>query len=325
MKDKYKAKWIENCILRQKYFTEDNFVEIKERFHFPFEYSRLKEPWMDKPDNESSYSGVDSIGILTDIHGNWASYSALLKNSGIIDNELNWKFGKGHLVILGDVFDRGDHVTEVFWHIYGLEIQAAKAGGKVHMILGNHETMVLANDVAYINEKYRHVESLTAIKYTELFGENTILGCWLRKQPIIMSLNNILFVHAGLSTEMVERKLSVSDINNTFRERIVGRSYEEISEDESLLFLSDEQGPVWYRGYFTDSTFCESRLDSILNFYEMEHIIVGHTTIRGIASVFDNKLIAIDAGIQFDETGEMLLYKDGIFYVSDISGKRRKL
>jgi uncharacterized circularly permuted ATP-grasp superfamily protein len=57
----------------------------------------------------------------------------------------------------------------------------------------------------------------------------------------------------------------------------------------------------------------------------MKHIVVGHTTIKGVSSVFNHKLIAIDAGIQFEETGEMLLVKDGEFYVSDIRGKRRKL
>ena len=193
------------------------------------------------------------------------------------------------------------------------------------MLLGNHETMVLANDMSYVNEKYHQVEARSYTTYRELFGDNTVLGKWLRSQPIIISVDDILFVHAGLSTGMVERKYSINDINTIFRDRIIGRGYLEISEDESLLFLSDEEGPVWYRGYFTDDTFCEARLDSILNFYGMKHIIVGHTTIKGIASVFDHKLIAIDAGIQFDESGEMLLVKDGVFYVSDIKGRRRKL
>ena len=30
-----------------------------------------------------------------------------MQGTGIIDEHLNWNFGKGHLVILGDMFDRG--------------------------------------------------------------------------------------------------------------------------------------------------------------------------------------------------------------------------
>jgi len=33
-------------------------------------------------------------------------------------------FGEGQLILLGDVFDRGDLVTEVLWFLYELEIQA---------------------------------------------------------------------------------------------------------------------------------------------------------------------------------------------------------
>ena len=49
-------------------------------------------------------------------------------------------------------------VTEVLWHLFGLEKQAAKAGGMVHVLLGNHEIMVLRNNLIEINEKYRKVE-----------------------------------------------------------------------------------------------------------------------------------------------------------------------
>lgn len=323
--DKFRVKWIEDCTLREKSITAEEFSDIKEKFRFPFEFSDLAETWTIKPDKESQFPKADSIGIITDIHGNWASYSTLLINAGIIDQNLNWKFGAGHLVVLGDVFDRGDNVTEVLWHLYGLEKQALKAGGMVHMLLGNHETMVLANDLTYISNKYRQVETRTFCTYKELFSVNTVLGKWLRSKPVIISVDDILFVHAGLSTGMVNRKYSIKDINSIFRDRIIGREYLEISEDESLMFLSDQEGPLWYRGYFTDETFCEARLDSILNYYEMKHIVVGHTTIKGISSVFDHKLIAIDAGIQFDNTGEMLLFKEGVFYASDFKGKRRKL
>ncbi len=108
---------------------------------------------------------MDSIGVITDIHGEYNIYIDLLKAAGIIDRNLNWKFGKGHLVVLGDIFDRGSMVNEVLWHLFGLEKQAEKAGGMVHVLLGNHEFLVLRKDLSFINEKYKEDEAISGIRY----------------------------------------------------------------------------------------------------------------------------------------------------------------
>ena len=89
----------------------------------------------------------------------------------------------------------GDMVTEILWHLYSLEKQAARAGGMVHYILGNHELMVLDEDLRYINEKYKQVEAISGIKYSDLYSENSVLGKWLRSKPVMVTINNIIFVH----------------------------------------------------------------------------------------------------------------------------------
>ena len=71
----------------------------------------------------------------------------------VIDTDLTWSFGDGHLVIVGDVFDRGPNVTECLWLIYRLEQEASAAGGAVHFLLGNHELMVMRGDLRYLNER----------------------------------------------------------------------------------------------------------------------------------------------------------------------------
>ena len=106
-------------------------------------------------------------------------YTKLLR----IDKNLDWAFGKGHLVILGDVFDRGAEVTELLWLIRKLEQQALEAGGMVHFVLGNHEFMTMQNDLRYINKKYRRTEQLLNTSYPDLYGINTVMGRWLRSKP----------------------------------------------------------------------------------------------------------------------------------------------
>jgi hypothetical protein len=82
---------------------------------------------------------------------------------------------------------------------------------------------------------------------------------------------------------------------------------------------------LWYRGYFNDKSFCESRLDSILDFYGKKRIIVGHTPGSEITSMYKNKLLGIDSGIGNMQPGEMLIIKYGILYKGKPSGKRIKL
>jgi hypothetical protein len=320
-----KVRWIENNAVREYFVTPDNFTEIKENFHLLCSFNDLKNSSFLKPHNNQSYKMIDSIGVITDIHGEYNSYLNLLKAMGIIDNKLNWKFGSGHLVVLGDIFDRGDMVTEIFWHLFGLEKQAVKEGGMVHLLLGNHELMTLSKDLDYMNEKYKKVSAVFNTNYFDLYSEESVLGKWLRSKPVALTINDIIFVHAGISDGMIQRNIKIKRINRLFSEFIVGKDLEYFCKNEKLKFLDEENGPLWYRGYFTDPDFCESRLDSILTFYDKKHIVVGHTTNKGIISLFNNKILGADAGIVNKQPGEMLICKNGIFYRGTVSGKRIKL
>ena len=317
-----RIKWIENSQLKEEELTYLNYDEFKGKFNLLSNFNELRYSFIVTPKSRQSYSKVDSIAVITDVHGEYDIYLDLLMKNGIIDNELNWKFGKGHLVILGDVFDRGDNVTEVLWHLFGLEKQASRAGGKLHLLLGNHELMILGRAQGYISGKYRTVENISGTYYCDLYSANSVIGSWLRTRPIIISINNILFVHAGLSTEVIRRDLKIERINRIFSNQIVGKELSSIDKNEEPAFLNDENGPLWYRGYFTDKSFSESRIDSILTFYEKDHIVIGHTVTNEIVSFFDHKIIACDAGIMHRQPGEMLINSKGTFYRCLSNGKR---
>ncbi len=322
---KLKAEWIQDNVLIEEFIGPENFSRFSRKFNLTFSYDDLTKVFLRKPNHEQRYKDADSIAVISDIHGNYFSYIDLLKGTGIIDENLNWNFGKGHLVILGDMFDRGDMVTEVLWHLFGLEIQAGKAGGKVHVLLGNHEFMALRNDLCYAHPKYAITASFSDKDYADHFSEASVLGYWLRSKPVIITIDDILFVHAGISDEMVQRDMHVRKINRIFTGKIVGKDLQMIDDEEPVRLLQGKLGPLWYRGYFYDPGFCKNTLGPILDYYRMKHIVVGHTPNASISSRFDNKILGVDTGICDDRPGELLLFKDGNFYQCLINGSRNKL
>lgn len=316
---------IENSAIKKYQLTAGNYSSLKPALGLSGGYRDLLRVFYEKTDYRQSYKKVDSIIAISDVHGQYETYIDHLTANGVIDENLNWKFGKGHLVFLGDCFDRGSMVTEILWHLFDLERQAKKAGGKVHVMIGNHESMVLSGDLRYLNDKYRKVEELTGVPMYNLFPDNSVLGKWLRTRPVMVTINDILFVHAGVSIELARRQFMVKDVNEIFSSKIIGNTSDTIYSDAAIDFLTGNDGPLWYRGYFTDTAFSESQLDSILLLYGVNHIVVGHTTQTEVQLLFNNKIFGIDTGIVNEEPGEVLLYKEGAFYRCSIKGKRTRL
>ena len=94
---------------------------------------------------------------VSDIEGNIEHLIQFLQFHKVIDMQYNWSWGTNHLLFNGDSVDRGDKVTELLWFMRKLQQQALKAGGIVHVVLGNHEAMILADDIRYTHPKYKFV------------------------------------------------------------------------------------------------------------------------------------------------------------------------
>lgn len=319
------ALWIENNALKEEIILPGNYEDIKSLFGFNFGYKDLYNTFSLTADFRQKFRRADSICVISDIHGKIDTYFSLLQGAGIIDENQRWNFGKGHLVVLGDIFDRGANVTDILWHVFDLEKQARREGGKVHVLLGNHELMVLNGDLRYINKKYTLTEKLTGISYSGLFSYNSVLGRWIRTRPAAIKINDILFIHGGVSIDVVERGLKVKDINKAFYRHLTGRYLVDSARYENLDLLTGDNGPLWYRGYFTEKGIDEMDLNRILEFYDVKNIVVGHTTGTYIRTLNQNKIFGVDAGIMNDLPGELLLIKNNRFFRVDRSGIRKRI
>jgi hypothetical protein len=261
--------------------------------------------------------------VVADTHGEFEILAQMLMRHRVVDSKLRWSFGRGHLVMLGDIFDRGPNQTEILWLVYALEAQAQKAGGGVHLVLGNHEAMLLQGDQRYLNPKYRLTAQVLGVSsYTTLFSAESVLGQWLRTKPTIIKINKLLCLHGGISPELIERGLTLRQVNSTMRAMLDDRPFINRVEQERAEFLSGQKGPLWYRGYFAgDERAAEATADDvrrIREYFGVDRILVGHTRVPTITSLYAGEVIAVQVYPQREASGvthfEALLIRDGKFY-----------
>lgn len=274
---------------------------------------------------ETTQSTDSEIIAVSDIHGQFGVFKDLLQGQDVIDEDLHWAFGDGHLVIVGDVMDRGDQVMECLWLIYRLEQEAEKAGGKVHFLLGNHELMIMHGDLSYLHKKYRYTSALVKKPYNHLFNQESFMGKWLTSKNVVLKLNNHLFVHGGISKPAMNLGLGLDGINHLFRDQIYFEYPRDIMKDPTLATLYLNDGPLWYRGYAYPYSFKKKGIDSMTRRYKVDNIIVGHTTLPEIKGLYENKIVLIDSSIKFGEQGQALVIKDNELFVGEMNGSRTPL
>jgi hypothetical protein len=278
------------------------------------------------------YDDVSKIIAISDIHGEYDPFVDFLKVAGVVDSELNWTWGDGHLVIDGDVFDRGDKVTECLWLIYRLEQEARRAGGRVHFLLGNHETMVVRGDLRYVNKKYADgIVRRARINYADLYGPDMELGRWLRTRNTVIKLNDVLFVHGGIPPRLAELGVDLADVNKLAGETLDLREYEIAFNDHIKKYYGhSDEGPFWYRGYhhaeegrYPQATTAD--VDAILGEYGATAIVVGHSGVDQVISLYDGRIYAIDIPLPALGSFQGLLWQDGRFHRVTGEGLREPL
>lgn len=272
---------------------------------------------------KSIYKNVENIAALSDIHGQYDLAIEILKNNGIINSNLDWNFGKGHLVIVGDVFDRGPKINEMLWLLYKLEIQAKEKGGRLHFLLGNHEYMVLHKDLRYVHDRYKIATKLLGLEYDELYSNQTIIGRWLRSKSTIIKINNSIFVHGGVSEEFIaENGIDLSKTNQIMRSSIE-RSKQEMKSTDFYKTYYGKKSLIWYRGYFYDNL-VDTDISKILTQVNSEHIVVGHCSNKEVVQLYDHKIFGVDSSIKKGTYGELLFIKNNQFYKGTLDGKQVK-
>lgn len=245
------------------------------------------------------------VVVVGDLHGDLFATLEVLRNLGVMSWEMKkldgleqinyeWIGGTSWLVQTGDLVDRGPDSKEIIDLFMDLESLAAQQGGKVIVLRGNHEDMVLQGHDDYVHptEVKRYGGSL---QRRQELSENGRHGMWLRKNPFAVIVDDSLFVHAGLVPKYAEKGLEW--IN------------------QGLANSDYESGPVWTRSFSpkqprkwgSEPTHAMKRdyhhvctmVNSTLNILGAERMIIGHNVVWSGRPWFlcNGRLISNDVGL----------------------------
>jgi hypothetical protein len=316
------------------------------------------------------WADVERVVVIGDLHGDYENFIKILKGTRIVDRDLHWVAGKVHFVQTGDIMDRGPDSRKIFDLLRRLEEEAEAAGGKVHVLLGNHEEMNITGVVfsgnpdyvtldqfmAFLPEGYKKQQedaltkriiklrsgdsNLRARAVMDAFWSslrdspsaqrqyvlnlNDEYGDWLRRLNIAVKINDIVFVHGGISLKY--SRWGLRELNDRYRLEIADywrgfrRSERSKIVQPSILYKGDS--PLWYRELATvPEEELKEELDETLENLGAKTMIIAHTPkiVKTAAEMqrFGGKIWIVDTGIAHVYGGPAvaLIIQDGYFNV----------
>ena len=282
-------------------------------------------------------STTERVVAIGDVHGALDRFVAILREAAIIDKDWHWAGGRAVLVQLGDVLDRGPDSKRVVDLLRSLEVEAAKAGGQVYPLNGNHELMRMTDDLRYVSAKEyaafvtSESRELRDRLYTsaaddargraragkEKFDEAAFRKTFYADTPLGLVEMHRAFEATGEYGRLLRARGIVVRINGVLfvhggiSPAIAGAGCAAINararaEFQSLgaagavepQLIARTDGPLWYRG-LVDDTVGEADVDTVLDGVGARAIVVGHTvtTDNTIQARFGGRVVAIDTGM----------------------------
>ncbi len=232
--------------------------------------------------------------VLSDIEGNSAYLDKALQNLGVMDAQGAWQYGANHLAIAGDAADRGRNVFAVLWRLHDLSLQAARAGGAVTLVLGNHDQYLLRGNISRAHSD--HLYALDKMGgQPAAFAKDTVIGEWLRQQPVMLKVGRVLITHGGVSAAVAAQGVTVDQLNDAMRAYWDGKPVAAVRLDAVV----GPAGVTQYRGYFDAmegayAKATQADVDRVAAAFDVDTMVVGHSIVEQITPMFGNRVYAID-------------------------------
>ncbi|MFK8012236.1 MAG: metallophosphoesterase [Marinicellaceae bacterium] len=281
------------------------------------------------PRSQLNIAAPNKLLSISDLEGDFDAFVKLLEANHVIDGSLNWTFGSGHVVLIGDMVDRGANVVPLLWLIYKLEAEAKQAGGEVHYVLGNHERYLLDGRVKSVASKYYGTFRQTGLSQRELWSDSSELGLWLRSKPVVLKVGSTLFLHAGMSPEVLSTNPSLQSIDKEAQNNfVIGDT---IRRNVSDSVIHGSSGVLFYRGLAKDMSEYglgqkadRIHVEKVLQQFDVERIAIGHTLVEHIGYDYGGRVIRVDVPHSSANSEALLIENNQLWRVND-SGQKLDL
>jgi hypothetical protein len=248
------------------------------------------------------------VVVMGDLHSDIHAARQAFQLAGATDERDVWIGGALTIVQLGDMIGRSDDERQVLDFLFAVREQARAAGGKVHLLVGNHEVMGARVDnqavgpnpfpgyedlqdldlsdqrLAFLGEreKKRGAALMSGGPYAKRFAE----------LPTVLQLGETVYVHGGVVPRWAEYGLD--KINAEVSHWLFGNC----SEPDSSLGVDNGDRVMWTRQFssMVDAADC-AVLDQSLAILGAKRMIVAHSVQSTITGYCDDKVWAVDVGM----------------------------
>ena len=227
------------------------------------------------------------IVAVGDLHGDYDAWAAIARAAGLIDGSGRWTGGATTLVQTGDIVDRGPDSLKIIDQLIRLQRDAPGSGGRVMVLTGNHEAMMVINDLRYVHpgeyaafvtpasarlREAAYTATRTAIEAAAKARNPAVTRAdarrdWLAQTPLGFAEHRLAWASSGrLGKWAIANPVAFKLGDTLFVHGGISAEYAAIplpelnrraaaelaaaSEDEAAV-INDSFGPLWYRGLVT--------------------------------------------------------------------------
>ena len=227
------------------------------------------------------------IVAVGDLHGDYAAWRDIAGAAGLVNSNGRWTGGRTTLVQVGDVVDRGSDSLKIVRDLMRLQKEAPKQGGRVIVLVGNHEAMNITGDLRYVTpgeftafatrNSVEMRDRLYEAKKAEIEAKyrardpsltpSAIRSAWIEDTPLGWVEQRLAWTPDGEVGRWVIRNPAVAMVaGNLFVHGGISAEYSKLQLAElnrkvaaalSALDRSPDSiinsplGPLWYRGLVT--------------------------------------------------------------------------
>lgn len=224
------------------------------------------------------------IVAIGDLHGDCSAWRDVARAAHLIDAKNHWAGGNTVFVQNGDITDRGPDSLKIIRDLQRLQREAARAGGRVVVLVGNHEAMNVTGDLRYVDpgEYAAFADRDSASRRTTVYEANraaleaaaraknpaiskeAVRDAWLKETPLGMIEHRLAWGPTGELGRWAAGNPAVVMLGDTlFVHGGISSVYSRLTIDEinrrvaaalaagdtsDASIINDPKGPLWYRG-----------------------------------------------------------------------------